>query len=223
VRVGAVAVVVGLSLAACGGGSSSRAETPSTRTTSAKAAKTVAVPTAAQLNAALLAVQEMPTGYAVTPDTSNSSDKGPCDKPTLNTQVPPAAKASIRFSKAQAGPFFVESLAAYAGDGAKRIYELAKQLFDSCPKWSETGSDGTATAYSIAPLSFPKLGDATLAFRLTGATAGATAEGDVIVVRKGNLVAVMAGLGTTSILGATSIDSATTESIARAAVTKLPA
>lgn len=99
---------------------------------------------------------------------------------------------------------------------------MAKQLFESCPKWSSTGADGTPTAYSMGALSLPKLGDATLAFRLTGVNTSAKIEGDIILVRRGNLVVLIGGLGNTSTLGSNSVDT-TTESIARAAVTKLPA
>ena len=63
---------------------------------------------------------------------------------------------------------------------------LQKRL--SCTTWTDTDSSGTKTTYELAPLSFPKIGDQTFAFRMTVETSLLSAESDFVYVRAGDFV-----------------------------------
>lgn len=82
-------------------------------------------------------------------------------------------------------------------------------------------------------LSFPQVGDETLAIRMSGEVTflpdpneefsfdfSATLEADLIVVRRDNLVMILAHLAP-GVFGPASLDSSETEQIVRAGVTKL--
>ncbi len=169
-------------------------------------------------------MQDVPTGYAVDPSPSSNSDKsGPCQKAPISASIPSVAKVEVQFTKSQVGPFLLEQLVSYSGDGAQRAYEAAKQLFSTCTSWTTTGTDGTATSFTASALSFPKLGDQTLALRLNGDDSSTQVALDLVAVRKGNVICVVAGLGTTSILGSNSVDPAVLATTARTAVNKISA
>jgi hypothetical protein len=127
----------------------------------------------------------------------------------------------VQFAGGQAGPFLFEQLVSYSDDGAQRAYNAAKELFASCTAWDAVEDDGTTTSYTTSALSFPQIGDETLALRLSGDADVASVVLDIVIVRQGDIICIVAGAGSTSILGVTSVEPADLEATARAAVAKV--
>lgn len=85
--------------------------------------------------------------------------------------------------------------------------------FGACTEWTDIDEDGTETVWRLGPLSFPKVGDETFAFRMSTVTFLGAVELDFIVWRRGNIVGV---IGHTTI-GFEGIDSEQTEAFVRRA------
>jgi hypothetical protein len=81
----------------------------------------------------------------------------------------------------------------------------------NCGKW--TDPDGTE--YTISEMSFPDLEDDTIAFDFTGSDGTFSLEGNVVFIRKGDVVCYVA------VAGLNSVDSSVTEELARKAAKKL--
>ncbi|MCW2666354.1 MAG: hypothetical protein JWN57_1316 [Frankiales bacterium] len=206
-----------LALPACGGdGSGERARTAS----GSEASPASAEPrrqagsgakgslTEAQLKAALLTVGDLPTGYKATApdddetdeDNTSSGDAG-CDKrfEELDEANEDAdVKAEANFEGPGLGSVLQQSLASFDDEARlKKALDKVADVFDDCPSFKTTDDDGSVTSFTIAALSFPKYGDETLAYAITGKTADFTVVLDMAVVRTGRTLAFLAagGLG----------------------------
>jgi hypothetical protein len=144
--------------AACGTGSSSqskRADTVTTTTTSpppTTVSRPPRVPSAAELDAALLRIEDVPTGYAVAPPSSDTADQGICNKQPVSKLVPSAGKAQRSFQKATLGPFIAEVLLAYTDPAtAGAAIQAFRAEAQGCTSYQEKSSDGTTTSYHSRP------------------------------------------------------------------------
>ncbi len=175
-----------------------------------------------QVKRALLTVDDLPAGWsadAAPTDTSSDSDStitppqcGELFDSLANTQQP-VAKATADFTAGGIGPLLSHTVSAFESEVAERLERITKVLAE-CPAF--TSRDGKkATTFEAAALSFPNLGDRTLALRLNGATQGFDVVMDVIVIAAGgNGVSLVAG-------GLTPVPGATLQEIAKTAMTKL--
>ncbi len=171
------------------------------------------LPTVEQLQGALLSLDDMPTGWTTSTGSSDDSS-GP-----FFCGVPPAdqfqqTKTSANFQKSQLGPYVTEALGAFA-DGKSKAWMEALQKRLSCTTWTDTDSSGTKTTYQLAPLSFPKIGDQTFAFRMTVSTSLFNAESDFVFIRAGDVVIEVGNIGVGS------VDSDLTATLAQKALDKL--
>jgi hypothetical protein len=123
----------------------------------------------------------------------------------------------------QAGPLsvtFVDDLVSALPTGvAKSGIDQIQAKLSSCTTFTSTSSGDTIN-FRIAPLSFPRVGDQTLALRLTGqpqsgVLRNASIPVDTIIIRVGNNVAVLINGGLNA------VDSSLTESLARKQASKL--
>jgi len=224
----AVALMVLLPLAGCGGSSSSdRAKTitPGAGSTSATASAPAAAGkalTAAQLKAALITVADLPTGYKVDPDPSDddnsktTSDNPECQKrfEALDAKDSTAPSAEADFVGTSAGSVLQTKLIAASSEAEakKKLSDFAVLLSD-CPKLTLNDEDGK-TEVTFSALSFPNLGDETLALGAEIKNAGFEAQGNYVISRVGQHVALI-------LEGGLSTDIKALESAARAQVGKL--
>jgi hypothetical protein len=190
-------------VAACGGASSSqskRADTVTTTTTKQSpptASRPARVPSAPELDAAVLRIEDVPTGYAVSPPSNDTADQGVCNKQPVSKLVPSVVKAQRGFQKATLGPFISEVLLAYADPAtAGSAIQTLRSETQGCTSYQQKGSDGTTTNYQLAPLSFPRLGDDTFAVQVNTSGGFFPVTANLVVLRRTNLVLVVATVGT---------------------------
>jgi hypothetical protein len=230
----AIAVVLCVVLAGCGGSSNSRAATVAPNTTPVSASASTAVNTAptpgttaavlptrraafntAELNGALLRVSDLPSGFTSAPPTpSTSSDTQVCNQPDPTVTLKPSAQAEADFKKSELGPFVFELMIAWSEPStAKSFLDRVRAAAGSCTSYQTTDNGETDTS-TVSPLPFPKLGDDTVAVRLSVSGASLPADVDVAAIRKGPVALLVVQLA----VGA--IDSAITEQAARAAMSR---
>ncbi|MEI8408230.1 MULTISPECIES: hypothetical protein [unclassified Kribbella] len=188
----ATVLAVGLTLTAvaCGGDSKPEsASTPSatpTPTPTATSSTPSVVPTTpaapaprtkAALTKALLALEDLPAGFAVEPDTGGddggelSSTNSNCKKllQLFNADVSPGAKVTVErgFSGGQNGPFVGERLEAMpSAKATTALLAATRAAVKSCTKAKLT-IDGVGTsAVSITEVAAPKAGTSPIAVRV---------------------------------------------------------
>lgn len=217
-----------VALSACGGGSATTATTPPpSRTTGASTPTPTGSPsptttksgprTVAQLKSALLALSDLPSGFAIEPasagdqDGSVSSTDPRCASlvKLSNAKDAPGSKASakVTLSGGQDGPLVEESIDALASTEAvgalqaslKSAVAACRQLVIAIP------GQGRSTM-KVAEVSAPAFGDHPFAARMT-ATGGPLAGLEITMVTAGVRDAVVSitfvGAGPEDVDGAT--------------------
>jgi len=161
-----------------------------------------------ELAGALLTIDDMPSGFAV--DTSpDDEDRGVCGQPPASTVVPSIAQARVSFTRGALGPYVQQVTASF--EESKAIEYMARlRESASCSSYSDPEVEGITSR--IAEMSFPKLGDDTLALRI-GNDQGFNA--DIVFLRIDDTVTLV-GVG-----GLVAVDSALTEDLARKAEAKV--
>ena len=233
----AVAVVAG-----CGGGSG--ATKPDAKAASKAAGGSSTTPTTAPLTTApaappspermrsvLLTVSDMPPGWAAGlgandgEDSTTNTDDFVCPgaKEKFPQEFSHSADAGLdaTFNKSQFGPFVIEALAAF--DDTQATFSQAEAALRSCAgqHWDQTDPDGTKTSFTLNEVSTADRGDDHFAYRLSGTSDGAAMTIDLVFVRDGPVVALVAGIGITSMFGNGQLDAAEFEKILDAVATKL--
>jgi hypothetical protein len=175
-----------------------------------------------QLNAALLALEDMPPGWAAqqrSPAVDRTSTTGGvCNGPNalLRAQMSGVlAHAYSTFSQdPSTGPLIGEAIYVFpAGHHARQFVDAAKHQVAACTTgWQAPSLVNPAITwqYSVSPLSFTKLGDDTYAWRQVGTsqspgTPGPSLTMDLVYVAEGNNAVVVARDATSSV-GAASTD-----------------
>lgn len=235
-RVAAVAALV-LVLGGCGGGEEAGGERARTISVPSSEAATEPDPEGdgdetlneAQLQASLLTVADLPTGYTAAPESGDeeaeSDDSGTTgatnecsDKFDDLGAAEGSEAASVEASFTSGlGVILEQTLESYEDeDQLQERFDNVVEILSECPSFSSTDPDGVTTDYSVAPLSFPKLGDDTVALAITGATPDFNVGVNIVVVRLGRNVMSVAQGGLTT-------DAAALEQAARAGLDKLAA
>lgn len=218
-RLGAVlGLLAALILTGCGG--TDDASEPKANTK--PASSTV---TAADLRSALLTTADLPTGYAVgaTPagtDTAGTPDDAACAAALKGfknsaTVGKDAAKADIQFAAGDAGPFLLESVVWLKGGAAATGFATFRSALAKCDSWTMAQPDGTKSAVTLAPTTFPKLGDDSYAYRLTIQLGALSVGSNLVVLRVGNALCVLVHSGVPN------VPAADTAAAGRTAATKL--
>ena len=226
-------VLIG-ALSACGS-APERAETVGTASPAAPVAEpTKAAPkpkgagdelNATQVKAALLAVGDMPTGWAAAesePDKEDNSTVEPASCQKLfdqmdSTKQDVKAKHKAKASFEQGGMLgvqFEEEVASFADDGQGDKVQGVAQALTKCPKLTIVdGAD--RTPMTMTGLSFPNLGDQTLAFRATAKAEGIDVVLDVVFVAVGHNIVSFTAAGLQPMSGTD------LEKVARAGMSKV--
>ncbi|WP_377273197.1 hypothetical protein [Peterkaempfera sp. SMS 1(5)a] len=222
-RIAALASGVALGAAGCTSGGSHADGTPASApvSASATASATVSAPastaaaqpaaplTAAQLEGAALSAADIPAGFSVSAassdeaffasasDTAKPASCQPiADMGADDGAIRPTATADNNYlQSARAADLVFGRIAAYrAGDAEKALADLRTAL-KSCTSYrSTTKSDGTVTAVTTRALPAPSLGDAAVAFELTGTSGGKAMVIRMTEIRVGSSLVLFAGL-----------------------------
>ncbi len=211
-------------LAACGSGHE-RATTISPASPTAAAKQKAAA--ADVLKRSLLSLDDMPTGWASSEvDNSSSTGGGPISGsgPSFCNSTPVLQSASSQleadFTDGQFDLLY-QTIAVYPANGAKKAMDTLVSSMSGCTSWFLPSPDGTGITLQIRPVSFPKLGDQTVAVRMDGSSGLVAAAIDLVLIRRADYIELLAHIA--GGLGLAKVDSAATELIARAADTKLGA
>ncbi len=212
--------VAGVLAVACGGGSDDRAQDVGQTTTGRWFAEPeIQRLTEAILIDALLTINDMPTGWAETSLEQDTAADTICGVSFVANDGL-VASARKTFSKAAFGPFFTEVIDLYEPRTGELVFESFADALGNCQGYTDTDLEtGNTTVYNVAPLSFPKLGDATVAVRITSAEATllGVATFDVILIRKGEVILFVGHIS----VGFEGPDSEANEALTRAAYQRM--
>lgn len=160
--------------------------------------------TTAQVEAALPQVVDFPTGWSTDPDRTVTKDDDDSADETVeparceavfkglrdNAKIKESVRADADFTAGALGPFLGVTIKSFPNDFDTSTFTDLTSGLSKCPKFTMTKA-GEKTSYTASALSFPKLGDATYAVRLTAASSEITAGFDVVGIAVGhNLVQV---------------------------------
>lgn len=222
----AVVLVTVLALAGCGGGGGGgRAASPTATTTSPSPTPTPVAE--AQLEAALLATADMPSGWAVTPDDDEEDDDSGDDEcpelAALEDRFEEVPDAEVSFAKSELGPFFTQSVGAFASaDVVTQALGQYDAALAKCKSFTITDDDsGEKMRATLAPLSFATLGEQTVAYRMTMAFSAGTYTLDSAIVRVRSYAVLVVGTSIRTSVGGGSISTKELEAFARKAVEKV--
>jgi hypothetical protein len=224
--------LLALALTACGGGDAAdedeRARTvtaPSSAAAEREGDNAGETLTEAQLEAALLTVPELPTGYKAAAEEEEEDDSettGTSDECSAKfeqlgeAEGQEAASAEASF-EGGFGVVLEQGLESYEDeDTVEQRFDDVVEVLSECQAFSSTGDDGVTTDFTIGALSFPKLGDDTVALAVTGRTPDIDVSINFVVVRLGPNVMSIAQGGLTT-------DPAALEQAARKGLEKLAA
>ena len=217
----AVALVCAVAVGACGvipadpvGVASTKAGAPTAAPVKAKAVS------AAQAKRALLTLADMPPGWTQEkpkPDDGDDDTVTPKRCAALFDTIEkrkPLAEARASFTAGDLGPSLEHSVTGWPSSQVPVLKQIAQAL-KQCPKYTSRSKDGSSGTIQSSALSFPNLGDRTLAFRMKARTKGFTVVLDVVYIAKGNngIMLLVSGLQP--------VGGATLEKLARAAVNRL--
>ncbi len=155
----------------------------------------------------LLAIGDMPTGWAgKAPTFELQTPGGTYTFACVELEARGIARAGVEYEQSGFGPFISETIVVYpAKDAAQSAIQDTVAASSECAEW--TDADGNA--WRVSSLSFPSFGDETFAVRYTGA-----GELDAIYIRFENRLIAINHFA----LGG--IDTQITEEITRLAVDK---
>jgi hypothetical protein len=173
-----------------------------------------------QAKAALLTVKDLPSGWSVDKSADDSSEESTTEPARCaaifdavdKDKSKPVAEAKVNFS--QGFVILEETVASYRDDVDDAVKETAEAL-NKCPEFTSVEPDGSRAKLSMSGLSFPNLGDRTLATRIKGRTDGVDVLLDIVIIAVGhNIVMISAG-------GLTPVPGDDLEAVAKRAVAKL--
>lgn len=176
-----------------------------------------------ELRAALISLEDLPVGWSELPGAGDDSDVGP-DACGLNSLDPqPRASAEANFRRASTGPFLLHAVEAYASGQAAVLFDVLRMAYESCRSPIDIQDGFDQITLTISPLSFPQLGDETIAVRVLFESYLTPFEADLVAIRRGDLVSAVVNLSPESFLPSQQVDSALTLFLAQLADRKLEA
>ncbi|HEV2768420.1 MAG TPA: hypothetical protein VGV63_12030 [Acidimicrobiales bacterium] len=184
---------------------------------------------------ALLTLEDMPTGWMTSPD-AGEEDEGAaefCDGLDISNDEPDA-EAEASFEGSEIGPFVSHVVGRFDGGEAEKRFAELRQAIDECGEFDTTDEDGNTVTGQLSAVSFPELGDESLAVRLSG-TVTTVADpdfgelefpmaADLVFFRQGDAVAGLFHIAIDATAfggGGGGLDSTITEDLARKAEEKL--
>jgi hypothetical protein len=214
-------------MAACGSGKSATSGSPPTTgkptVPSSAAESREPPPSKADLRAALLTVDDMPSGWAVSPpDKSTNNDDTFCPAAKGTKLDFLSAGESVTFVPGTIAPLIAEGLTAERSN-ANQKYDALVESLRKCEgqTWTSKSSDGTVSTDTLQPESFDKYGDESHAWGLTSKQQGGTATVDIVLIRKGDVLTAMVGFSIISFVGSGQLDPKVFSDVTATAVNKV--
>lgn len=221
----------------CGGDRPERAVTvdpkdPATSSLEGSDAEEVEAPTSsseerltkAQIDAALLTVNDLPSGWAESPEEADDDSEDTIEPARCQDVMDAldddsgdaAAEGEANFNKGGAfGTIMSETISSYAEEVDADVVQEIADAFAECPSFTSTDAEGEVTEVTVSPMSFANLGDQTLAVAMSFESSLFTVTVNVAYVVIGhNVLALING-------GVGGADGAELEKLAKLAVSKL--
>lgn len=149
-----------------------------------------------------MGLEELPSGWAVSPpddEEGDTTEEMDCFEDAAGQDFDDnEPDAEVSYQQSEMGPFLGATLYdAGSSDEAASLLDLFAKGLQGCQGFTQTEDDGTETTWSVAPMSFPDLGDATFAARVTTMTFFGPFAIDIVVSRVDELVVFTthAGIG----------------------------
>jgi hypothetical protein len=224
-----VVVAILLTGAGCGGGSPSPPSGGTNATSPANASTSTARqpafspprtgPLADHLTKSLLTIHDVPGGWRLSQDArGDPEDTDFCGQnlSSIEAHRTKLAEVEVGFERGSDGPFLVHAIAAYPEGTAQATMDRLTAAIASCVEITVRDDEGTASTWQVQPLSFPSLGDQSVAFREFQTVN--QVEAVVVYLRRGNLVGIVIGIALRA-----PVDRVQLESLARLADERLAA
>jgi hypothetical protein len=169
-------------------------------------AKSKPPPSTEQLQAKLLQLSDMPTGWAGAATDPATQTGSACGGPNLAGVAQNAGAtgtaATTFVEDPTMGPSFTESVYSFpSAQVAKGVMAHERKLVKTCPTWDASSNGTTTYTYMITELSARKLGNDTVGVRLTASPKGETGtvsgRADVILIRVKGVVVASSVVGLT--------------------------
>lgn len=210
IRRSAVALLVAaaIALVGCGGGDGEA----DAGGADAPASTTAAAPPPFDPQEAVIALSDLPSGWAVDPDDEDDEDEDFCGRGESVKSlvgVESVGKAEAQFAEGGSIPVLVNALGAYAPGDADTAFDRLRGILADCPSFE---SDGTT--FDIAPVSFPEVGDESVPLLFSGEVEGFTIGFYFVIARVEDGITIVG-------YGGLAPDVSEAERFARLAVTKL--
>jgi hypothetical protein len=166
------------------------------------------------LQAALLTLDDLPSGWTATQPSDTSNDSVSCAD---TTSPQPVSKVEADFVNRDGPAFVSEEIDAEAAGQGQPLFDQAAAQLSDCPGFTLTLGDGTVLNATLTPdPAFPTLGDETAAYQLQLSGFAVPLVGESVSIRNGDdiitLFALQAG---------TTLDTAGVQALATKAETKL--
>ena len=154
----------------------------------------------------LVSISEVPNGFSVRPPgVDEDNETQVCDADAF-PEAKRTARAGVSFTKAQV--VLSEKLTSYtSAKEAESVMQNARSPYQRCKAFDETDEHGSVEHYALAALSFDRLADDQVAFRVTFEANAYSGTGDFVAARVGDLIMVTAGLSVSSTSGSTQLES----------------
>lgn len=185
--------------------------------------------TAEQAEDALLSVRDLPTGWVLADDEKEGEPDGEVDvvrpercarilDPMEGDSAEPAAEADVMFHRGDlAGTRLVQSIDSYEEPLAGDLVTDTTEALEECSEFTMVDDQGKRTRVDASAMSFPKLGDETVALHVALEQDGVELTTTVVIVAVGHNALTLVGGGYGG------VPAEQLETIARAAVDKLEA
>lgn len=141
---------------------------------------------------ALLTFIELPSGWTTTGQTVEwKLDEPPEGCDVAGLEVQPVQEAGTTYTEMDTGASVTHLIAIFPEGGAEEMMAFGKDLIETCPE-STFDVDGSVGSYHQAPMSFPDVGDETVAARSSVEEPdGVETEFARVAIRRGDAVLYM--------------------------------
>lgn len=177
-----------------------------------------------EIEAALLTVNDLPSGWAKSPEEADDDSEDTIDPARCQDVInaldddwsDAAARAEANFNKGGAfGTILSQTISSHAEEVDADAVQKIADAFSECPSFTSTDADGEVSEVTVSPMSFANLGDQTLAVAMSFESSMFTVSVNIAYVVIGhNVLALING-------GVGGADGAELEKIAKLAVSKL--
>ncbi len=173
--------LLALTVTGCGGGSDLENAVSSPQPTGI----------AIDLQNSLLTLNDMPTAWIQVqpgPGSMGAPDQfAGCSAFTIKQDAP---VVDIEFAGGAQGRVVSELATEYSTQQATTAVNAAKKALTSCKRFTSAG-----VTYELSPLSLPRFGDDSVAMRMTAVSKDSNLSGDIVEMRAGGYVALLANEG----------------------------